>query len=327
VKEFKDSDERVADFIHANKNMTGYWWSDDYQKKPRDCNPLGKFHYAKNGVAVYTKKMGYDTPELINGADPKTFEPITEQFSKDKDHVFYYGYNIPGVDPKSVHILSGEAGIGYYNYISDAKHVFCITTKYDEFHSFEITGADPYTFKITDHIWTEDKDHVYKNGLVHKPGQKGKSSVIKLNDRFSKDNKYVYWDGITIKKSDSKTFELLFDDDPQSWAKDSINLYNANGHRIVKGIDGGTFSMLDSVYGRDKKIVFSFESERSLPSADVKMFEIIPETGLGKDKSNFFFMGKKITNKKYEELSEKLKPFFRDLKTLKKKRVELWIDL
>ena len=85
--------------------------------------------------------------------------------------------------------------------------------------------------------------------------------------------------------------------------------------------------MLDTVYGKDKKTVFSFESERFLPSADVKNFEIIPETGLGKDKNSFFFMGKKITGKKYEDLSGKLIPFLKDLKTLKKTRKELWIDL
>jgi hypothetical protein len=328
-----DKSGEVADFILRNKNMKGYWWSTDYQKKPQDCKTLKKFHYSKSDTAVYTKNMDSDTPELINGADPKTFQPITEQFSKDKNHVFYYGYQIKMVDPKTVRILENDP-YSTFKYISDAKHVFCIVTEnyklYSadyEFYSFEIVGADPKTFKIIDDDWTEDKNNVYKRGVVHKAGKPGKPVVVKLNDRFSKDDKYAYWDGKAIRKSDTETFEILFEDDPESWAKDSINLYNANAHRVVKGVDGKTFSMLDRVYGRDKENIFSFISGRPLSSIDTETFEVIPETGLGKDKNNFFFMGKKIGSNKYEELSGKLIPLTSNLKSLKKKREELWSDL
>lgn len=324
--EFQKEDERIRGFIDQNKKMKGYWWSADYKKKPQDCRPLGSFHYAKSSTAVYTKNRKYDTPELINDADPKTFEPMTEQFSKDKNHVFYYGYSIPGVDPKSVKVLGTHAPSHTFQYIADASKVLCITSKYDEFHSFEITGADPKTFTVIDDIWTEDKHRTYKKGIPHKVTGSSKSTITKVNARFSKDRKSVYWDGKAITTSDPSTFEVLFDDRNQYWARDNVNLYNANGHRIVKGVDGGTFRMLDSIYGKDTNTVFSFASERLISTADAKTFEVIPETGLGKGKKNFFFMGKKITSKKYDDIAAKLSPFLKEMPKLKKKRTALWLN-
>lgn len=304
--------ERIGSFTQSHQNLKDYWWGRDYDKKPEDAKPMKSFRYFRSKTAVFTRHKwdsihGHQAPDLITGADPRTFEPLTEAFSRDKNSLFYFGYLVPDINPQKVKIFSQDDSWMRVKYVGDDKHVCCITIQDEEFYSFIIEGADPKTFTAIDSTWAEDRNCKYKNGKPHK-SDKLVTKIIKYNHIYSSDGQTVFWGSKAIPSSDVKTFQLVFEDDPNSWAKDCHHLYNANGRRVVKGIDGASFEMLDSVYGKDKTSVFNFITGSVMGSADVKSFEVIPHSGLARDRTCFYFLGKKVSANKYGQVLAEMKP-------------------
>ena len=72
------------------------------------------------------------------------------------------------------------------------------------------------------------------------------------------------------------------------WSRDKNHLYNANGLRIVKGIDGSSFVMLNTFWGMDKNHVFNFVTERISKTIDAESFEVIDDNDGAQDK-NFIY--------------------------------------
>ena len=81
-----------------------------------------------------------------------------------------------------------------------------------------------------------------------------------------------------------KSFQTLFSDGTNEWAKDKNHIYNANGIKTFKDINGATFMHFNQFWGKDKHSVFSFYTGSILKTADVNSFEIIGFEGKARDK-------------------------------------------
>ena len=106
--------------------------------------------------------------------------------------------------------------------------------------------------------------------------KKGKSK--KINKYYSQDNvlKVIYclWD--RVKGADFETFEIIKD----RYAKDKKNIY-INGI-IIEWADSYTFEVIDEWFSRDKKSVYNFFFQ--MDWVDSSTFELIQDSCYGKDK-------------------------------------------
>lgn len=66
---------------------------------------------------------------------------------------------------------------------------------------------------------------------------------------------------------------------------DRHGLYNANGKRTVKGVDGASFRMLNRYWGKDDQSVFCFVTGGVQRAADASTFEITDDAGGARDAS------------------------------------------
>jgi DKNYY family len=110
-----------------------------------------------------------------------------------------------------------------------------------------------------------------------------------INTRWALDNNNVYCHTKIWKEIEAKTFEFLFEHGPDSWVKCKNGIYNSNGRKMVKGLDGASFSMLNTFWGKDKNAVFCFKTERIASAIDVQSFEIVGENGEAQDKNYHYY--------------------------------------
>ncbi len=93
---------------------------------------------------------------VIEKADINSFEPLSDFFAKDKNHVYWRGFVIPQADPKTVELIKDENTNNWSKrYIKDKNHVFYETNI--------VKGADPKTISVTFSM-AQDKFSYYDNG-------------------------------------------------------------------------------------------------------------------------------------------------------------------
>jgi hypothetical protein len=113
--------------------------------------------------------------------DPSTFQPLENGYAKDKNHIFFQGEILNGIDPATVNFMdrvncqtdpsNSECTQGY-SYVKDATQVVLV----DEYDwqdsgmvSQRVQGADPATFILVPNnpnYDAEDKNHKYLDGKV-----------------------------------------------------------------------------------------------------------------------------------------------------------------
>lgn len=200
-------------------------------------------------------------------ADLDTFEIINHNFAKDKNGIWYNGYFVnEDIDIITFEIVQLECGAFIYSVAKDKNNLFATqrSTRIGKYQGYsdllvKLKNSDPETLIIFNEIWAKDKNNVYCYGKI--------------------------WSAI-----DAQTFEFLFatEHGKASYVKDKNNLYNANGRRIIKGIDGKTFEMLNEYWGKDKNVVFNFKTERVIKSLDAETFIITGKNGEAEDKNYQF---------------------------------------
>lgn len=224
-------------------------------------------------------------------ADINTFEVINQNFAKDKNGIWYNGYFVnEDIDIATFEIIQMQYGVFTFSFAKDKNSLYStqISTRIGKYQGYsgllvKLKNSDPATFTIINNIWAKDKNNVYCHGKIW--------SVI-----------------------DATTFEFLFTDeyDRASYAKDKNNLYDSNGGKIVKGIDGQNFEMLNEYWGKDKNVVFNFKTGRIIKNLDAETFKITGENGEAEDKNfTFEFMpvthnGKELGHYELRKLKKKI---------------------
>lgn len=136
---------------------------------PQTFQILRKHGYAKDDLHVYYHYT------IVLGADPRSFEAMTDLYGRDKDHVYYEFRKIPGADPATFKLFDIQWG-------RDSHDIY----KQDR----PIEACDPDTFALQEDGWHHDAQCVY-----HETGKlpnADPASFVVLNSWFAKDKNNVY---------------------------------------------------------------------------------------------------------------------------------------
>jgi hypothetical protein len=116
---------------------------------------FAKCHTSKQDKIKYCKdfwsrnEQVYFDDKPIRNADPKTFECIKYEYSRDKNHVYFGERSIEGIDSQTFEVL--EQG-----YSKDKNFVYC-----NYYSGKKIEGADPASFEVFGLSISKDKNNVY----------------------------------------------------------------------------------------------------------------------------------------------------------------------
>jgi len=299
----------MVDWLQEHYPDIPGWWQAGYAHHADDAVQLAWNWYATDTSVFYRAESGggyrrdaKETFNLVRGADRSSFEPLDEQHARDGDRVYSQWRTVRGADPDNFESLGGAFG-------RDKQYVY--------YNGYRVEGADVSTFEVlgcTDHLGlSRDQNHVYhaKYARTSQPfGHpddvlqriKGADAVtfelLAPSGSWAVDANQVYLWGIANKKIDRTSFTHLLDADPQSWAKDRNSLYNANGKRTVKGIDGASFLMLNRYWGKDNQAVFSFVTGGVYKTADSETFQVTDDEGSAEDELFFYTVAGGVVRKK-----------------------------
>ena len=273
-------------------NING-WWQDNYDKLNRiDSSEVG--HFGMGGSIYYIEKDRHSdgsTPNLVNEAETTSFKSLDTWYGKDKNRVYFKWKQVLEADVTTFVTLRFKLAKDHHHYYYNG---FKITNiDYDSFQPLE-KHSDEYQ------LIAKDKNSIFSSKNKRLGKFKGYADLliaIKNSDPESleiysearaRDKNQVYWHMQPNLKIDVASFKHLFYESVNDWAKDKHYLYNANGRRKVKGVDGASFKMLNKYWGKDNRSVFSFLTERILPSIDVETFRVLDPDGTAEDKNYRF---------------------------------------
>jgi len=173
--------------------------------------------YTKDKNKVYYKWISpgrFWVVELPK-ADPATFESVSFNLARDKNHAWYYGKILPGVDAASLKVVN--EGFVW----KDDHHVW--------YQHKKIAGADPVTFKHLEQAFYRDAENVYWSDTILKGADPKTFRTFGKNSPYGADNKMVWGGTRSLPFLDAPTFDVVH----QSVYKDEKGVY-ARGIQIDK---------------------------------------------------------------------------------------------
>lgn len=115
------------------------------------------------------------------------------------------------------------------------------------------------------------------------------TEIIILNDRYKKDQNYVYYNEKIIKWADVETFELIWD---TIFSKDKNNVFYMN--QLVSIADIDTFEYISYSYAKDKNNVYYMTDILDvIKDANPDNFTVVNKA-YSKDSNNIYYYGKII---------------------------------
>ena len=204
--------------------------------------------YGKDDENIYVvtsdEKHGY--LKVIKNADKDTFEVMEKdtRYSKDKNNVYYAGYNVVQLQDvdKSSFTIGEENGFSY-----DKKNVYYAGRKLNDISSagFKVTRlVNRPNLPIN---FLNDNKNIYK--------------LIAVFDEETGELKSVKTAVVKNPKVDSKTFETF--SYSGNYFRDKNNVYYENelykmGLKKIAGADRNSFEVLNDEFSRDKNNVYYY---------------------------------------------------------------------
>ncbi|WP_347375043.1 DKNYY domain-containing protein [Aequorivita sp. Q41] len=276
-------------------NLIG-WWHPEYEFNVAFPTTNQDGYFKTETHIFYLHKHPYGDkayPTLIEKADVSSFEILSHYYARDKNHLYCEHRIVENVDLDSFKVIKDslaedEHSIFFNGYLVDCdKASFRVIQKSSNL-PWLVAKDKNSVFIATLTLFGQASMRTGKDQTL-KPIFKSDPSTFQLFSRlWAKDTNQVYFDYKPYRKADAKSFEFLFSDGDDEWAKDNQYVYNGNGKRILKNIDGAHFKMLNNFWGKDKKSVFNFKTGSIRPSIDVASFQIINDAGDAADK-NFVY--------------------------------------
>lgn len=166
-------------------------------------------------------------------ADPETFEIIGVVYSKDKNYVYKQGSIVEGADPSTFDIITEHVPdsnlLGFsVSYARDKDSVFYNTKRID--------GADPNTLEPLAWKYSRDKNNVFKEHQIIDGADRDSFDV--LFNYWAKDKNRVYCFNGIVEGADSDTFEMINFD----WWKDKNSVYKFTSCQKLEGVDPSLFN-------------------------------------------------------------------------------------
>lgn len=172
------------------------------------------FHDGSDGQDVYTKK--------IDGADPVSFKVLNQEYSKDKNSVYFATVNgVSRVEQADSESFILPEGFAEDQIARDANHAY--------YEGKIIEGVDLGTFQSLSEGYSKDKNFVYLNGKKIEGADT--TNFVVLSWPYSKDKKNIYFFNQVLPNADSATFKVLCD----RKAQDKNNFYL--GDKVVNNIE------------------------------------------------------------------------------------------
>lgn len=192
--------------------------ADSFQvfKSPKNASAL----FARDSSRVYMAR--HYTPQVIEGADPTSFELITSDgtYSRDSNHVYFLGISIDGVDP-----LSFEALV--FPFSKDKNQAY--------YAAAPLAGVDRESWRPLRKGWIEEP---WRREGKKPPYPVPKSEVG--GGGWSRDKNAFYYGRSVIAGVDVGTFEVLSD----HYVKDKDHVFRHvydSKMSVIKGADPATF--------------------------------------------------------------------------------------
>lgn len=273
-------------------------------------NPDDYTYYVKDNSNVYY--IAHGSVYTFTGADAKTFEVISNEYTRDSTKVFFNNTppkELVGLNPNTLQILANSI-------VTDGSLIF----EGDK----QLTGADPATFDVSNH-YPIDATHVYCDGNNVLSGISTSNlsfldnvNYFKIGTKlyyqckevvgfdlaslqnvgiFIKDSNHVYY-GATVYTwspditADAKTFVKVAG--VNDFYKDKNHIYSSTS--MVLNADTATFEQIseDYKYFKDKDHIYF--NTKTL-NADVATFIKFPgDNGYFKDKDHIFYNGAVLLN-------------------------------
>lgn len=292
---------QLLQWLRSNYPGRKAWWNNapDFYEGLRHIGHAlytdGRDMYYKFKAEHYCDYPNYAYPYTddclrLKEADPNSFTVLSEVYSKDKGHVYFYSRWMAGADPATFRLLDGlfaqdRSGIWFNGRhcpdITDLA-AFRILTPETEEIQYAVDGEHVYCASGYTKIGPREG---YANQLIKLRNSDAKTFSI-LNDCWAKDKNQVYRFGTIFKKADVATFEAL--DVPQRetrfMARDKNNVYWGENGSVRKGLHGGSFRILNPYWAQDDHAVFNLRSERLYKNMDAATFEVLDDHGGARDK-------------------------------------------
>jgi serine/threonine protein kinase len=245
------------------------------QNEGKDKEVLGH-GYSRQGDFIYFDKQRIDQAGNENfdrfaksnnlklsqcaNVDAASFKALSEEYTKDKNKVYYkyksigsdrfWVVDLPQADAKSFEVIGS-------NFAKDAKNVWLSDVL--------LTGVDPMTVELVNpgFVWKDAKIVWYQSNAI--PGAEAKT-FRHLDQAFYRDANRVFWSMTPLEGADLNTFRTFGDDSP--YAADRKSVWRADTK--ITGYDAPTFQAIHQSVIKDKNGVYA--GDHLIENADPKSF-------------------------------------------------------
>lgn len=207
---------------------------------------------------------------LANNVDAATFTALSEEYSKDKNTVYYkwispglfWVVEIPNADPATFEVIDS-------NLAKDARRVWRTDVP--------IRGADAATAEVVNQgwVWKDCRSVYYQFTRIAGADPK---TFRHLDQAFYADANHVYWSDTRLNDADVKTFRTFGNDIP--YAADARHVWS--GATRLPNVDAESFRLLHNHVFADKN--GAYVSTRALPilGADAATFQKVADLAVSK---------------------------------------------
>lgn len=209
--------------------------------------------YGRDKDRVYHKIVspGEFLVVLLPDADPKTFEVLSRNVARDKNHVWLYERIQPGIDPSTVEIVNRD-----FSVLKDKDSV--------HYQHDQIAGADPASFRHLGSGYYADRNRAYWSGEPIPDADPATFEV--LGDSFiAKDKSRAYRSGVPLAGYDVASLKLILHDDSGFQIFSDKNGIHVN-HMTFPRSKPGKVEVIDNRTIKAGDLVHLVESSRSTPS-------------------------------------------------------------
>ncbi|MFK3869654.1 DKNYY domain-containing protein [Pseudoalteromonas rhizosphaerae] len=246
-------------------------------------------YYLRDGKVVYVLDGNFfqigGSP--IEGADPDTFNVISQSYAKDSNSVYYNGRRVEGADPSSIQLVTSgiNASKEESGYLISRGKVFC--------YGQMIEGADAASFSYLLGSYAMDKEYLYYYTDV-KFSRKAMPEAIKnANERYIRHGEQVIYQGKIISNEASR-FKIINDE----YAVDEQHVYSHGD--VVEDMVADGFTVITPYYRKDKSQAYYFNTP--IPESDPSTFKVLNDS-VAKDNKHVYYNGYIVDNRTVAEVS------------------------
>ena len=186
--------------------------------------------------------------------DYETFEPINENFCKDKHTVYLRKWDkllVSEIDASSFKTINDR-------FVADSEYIYDFVTWEDQIEVDKVNKFTYKSFASVDHSHEDkylyfDQSVLYDGKLIREVDRKTFKVMDRGFDDYATDNRHVYFQGAIIDGADVKSFKLY---ENEIYARDHERVYHLG--KEMKGVDLETFGPKDKdkwIY-RDKNHIY-----------------------------------------------------------------------